>query len=83
MLNISEILEYGPICAADHEMGYLVTVNGAYVNLWVGGPVHYENVDALANSAWGDLYTKTGAQMIDRAEACLKVWLEAKEEEDI
>ena len=32
MQTIEEVLEYGPICAADMELGFIVTINGAYVN---------------------------------------------------
>ena len=34
MQTIEEVLEYGPICAADMELGFIVTINGAYVNFW-------------------------------------------------
>jgi hypothetical protein len=34
-MNIHEVMEYGPIVAHDEEFGLLITVNGAYFNLWV------------------------------------------------
>lgn len=33
-MNIHEVLEYGPIVAGDEELGILITVNGAYFNVW-------------------------------------------------
>lgn len=35
-MNIHEVIEYGPIVAHDEELDILITVNGAYFNLWVG-----------------------------------------------
>ena len=35
MQTIEEVLEYGPICAADMDLGFIVTINGAYVNFCV------------------------------------------------
>jgi hypothetical protein len=92
--TIIEVLEYGPICAADEDTGCLVTVNGSYVNLWVpcGGVINgttgersalrYANTDCVSNSEWGDLYTNTGAAMIERAESCLRGWLAVPGEDE-
>lgn len=33
---IHTVLEYGPIVAGDEDLGILITVNGAYFNVWVG-----------------------------------------------
>jgi hypothetical protein len=75
--TIFDVLEYGPICAADEDSGALVTINGSYVNLWMPSstPGQWVNTDCVANDAWGDLYNRTAAAMIDRAEECLKHWL--------
>ena len=81
-MTIHDVLSYGPVCASDEELGWLVTVNGSYVNLWVriprwmqedSGP-RYENVECASGHPDSDLYKLTGAQMIDRAEECLKRW---------
>lgn len=72
-MNIHEVLQYGPICASDEELDWLVTLNGAYANLWVGNfEGDYQNTDCM--SGHDDLYKLTGAQMIDRAEYCLRNW---------
>lgn len=89
-MTIFQVVEYGPICAADEDTGWLVTVNGAYVNLWVpcgdgwvpGGDGSYTNTDLEPTNAGSDgLHKMTGAQMLDRAKECLTEWLNPKEED--
>ncbi len=81
MMNINDVVSYGPIAAADEETGCLVTVNGAYVNLWVpAGHGLYSNVDC--RSGHPHLDKMTASEMIDRARECLEDWLnEGREEE--
>lgn len=39
------MLDYGPIVGHDEELGLLVTVNGAYLNLWIERGDTFENTD--------------------------------------
>lgn len=82
MMTIFEVLGYGPIVAKDEEFGLLVTVNGAYLNLWVqrtetrrSGRVPFyqpkwESIDC--RSGHPDLYTLTVAKAMDLAEQWLR-----------
>ena len=54
--TIFDVLEYGPIVAADEELGVLITVNGSYYNIWVGYDGMYNNTDA--HSVGVDVYGK-------------------------
>lgn len=73
MSNIFDVLELGPICAADAELGLLVTVNGSYLNLWVSdGKGMFSNTDCRYLNSQNGLYSVTGAEMIDKAEEYLK-----------
>jgi hypothetical protein len=46
-MNIHEVLEYGPIVAHDEELDLLITVNGAYFNVWhTDRTGRYENIEA-------------------------------------
>jgi hypothetical protein len=64
-MNIHEVMEYGPIVAHDEELDTLITVNGAYFNLWVGGyrglrgdgAVDYVNTEAYDVASRLDLGT--------------------------
>lgn len=44
-MNIHELLGYGPVVAGAEDLGVLVTVNGAYLNLWAGDGERFENTD--------------------------------------
>lgn len=41
------INDYGPALAADPEIGVIVTLNGAYFNVWVGSRDRWENAEAF------------------------------------
>lgn len=72
-MNIHEILQYGPICASDEELDWLVTINGAYGNLWVGdGNGDYTNTTCV--SGHENLYKLTSADMLEQAEYYLDRW---------
>lgn len=75
-MNIFEVMEYGPICAGDQEFSILITVNGAYLNLWVGDVVDgFHNTDCRSLEVPDDgngLYAITAANMKDQAEEYLK-----------
>lgn len=77
--SIHEVLEYGPICASNDEFDVLVTVNGAYLNLWCGDHSgNYTNTDCRAMTK--DLYNTTGAEMKDLAKRYLEEALNPEEE---
>ena len=79
--TIHEVLEYGPICASDEETGCLVTVNGAYANLWVPCPDGgYDNRDCVACEA--DMYGTTAAAMWEFGKVCFAAWLDPDQEDD-
>jgi hypothetical protein len=71
--QLTEVLEYGPICAINEEFGVFVTVNGSYLNFWVmEGNANGECTCTTCSTRDKDLYKTTGAEMIDEAEAYLK-----------
>jgi len=83
MSTIFEVLGHGPIVAKDEDLGLLVTINGAYLNLWEGRTRHgfnqhgapmesasWENTDCRCGHP--DLYTLTVAKAMELAEE----WLE-------
>ena len=48
MAGIHEIMEYGPIVANDEDYDLLISVNGAYFNVWaVTGRGDYTNTEAF------------------------------------
>lgn len=55
-MSVHEVLEYGPIVAHDEGRGLLVTVNGAYLNLWI------ESGDGFENTACRHLQSRTGGR---------------------
>lgn len=53
--SIHEVLEYGPIVANDEELDILITVNGAYYNIWCGnGEGFYKAKEILEEITKGD-----------------------------
>lgn len=89
-MTIHELLEYGPIVAHDEELDLLVTVNGAYFNLWVGDTTgNYTNTEAFAtlgrlpevpgaSGLWGQNMT----EVMDAAELLLDEILSEGDEEE-
>ena len=75
-MNIYEVLEYGPVVAADE----VVTVNGAYLNLWAYDGSEYKYLDCRPPS--DDLYTLTVSEAIDQAKTYLEDTLKEGEEDD-
>ena len=90
ILNLEEVLEYGPICAVDSELGILVTVNGAYLNYWnyAGKASHsmggvWTNTDCAAlGKGMEGLYAITGAEMWDIGKKHLEKIVNGDEEEE-
>ena len=79
-MNIYEVLEYGPIAAADEDFCLLVTINGAYLNLWAYDGSEYKCLDCRPPS--DDLYTLTVSQAMDQAKAYLEDTLKEGEEDE-
>lgn len=81
--TIYDVLDLGPICACDPELGLLVTVNGSYLNLWVGDlKGGFTNTDCRYLNSENGLYSVTGAEMIDKAEAYLQDVINGDEESE-
>lgn len=84
--TIFEVLEYGPIVAGDEDMGYLVTINGSYLNLWSSilqsrtSVVVWNNIDC--RSGHPDLYTLTVAKAKDLGDEWLAEILKGLDAED-
>ena len=78
-MGIYQVLEYGPIVAADEDYCLLVTVNGAYLNLWAYDGSEYKCLDWRPPS--DDLYTLTVSQAMDQAKAYLEDLLKGEEDE--
>lgn len=69
-MSVHQVLAYGPIAGHDEKLGVLVTVNGAYLNLWVGREDRFENTDCrhLASRTGGrDLHELTVSEAMDLA----------------
>lgn len=84
-MNVHELMEYGPIVANDPELDLLITVNGAYFNLWAGdGAGNYTNTDAYDmrsrvkadNDQSNGLYGTQTTDVMDAAERLLAEILE-------
>jgi hypothetical protein len=79
--TIFEVLESGPIVAGDDDMGYLVTINGSYLNLWSSivesrGPgraeaVVWRSIDCRATNLPEGLYKLSAAEALDMGKAWL------------
>ncbi len=81
--SLVEVLEYGPIVAVSDELGdpILVTVNGAYYNLWVPSGVGGHWTCAECFGYEGDLYSLTVAQAKDGADKIIADFLNPPDEE--
>ena len=78
--TIAEVLEYGPLMLVDDEYGVAITMNGAYVNVWPYDGTHfYAAAECYAMPS--DLYTMTGAQMLDYAKECLERFTQPDDDE--
>ena len=79
-MNVYDVLEYGPIVAADEDYLLLITINGAYLNLWLYDGNDYKCLDCRPPTA--DLYTLTVSQAIDEAKAYLEDSVKIDEDDD-
>ena len=89
-MTIFEVLGYGPIVACDEELGLLVTVNGAYFNLWVkegrNRPVSIEqdqwvNTTCSSPGAPDSLYPDLW-KAVRRGEKRLAEWITEDQEDE-
>lgn len=82
-MNIHEVMEYGYIVASDEELDILITVNGAYYNIWCGDySGDYTNTDCRATGFDGGLYGQDMVKVVEKAEAILKEIVEGEEGND-
>ena len=78
LLNIYEVMSYGPIVHANDDYGLLVTVNGCYFNLFFSyDNKHWECRDTVYNVK--ELYDTSFAEMWDYCERY--DWLRLEESE--
>lgn len=74
MNTIHEVMEYGYIVAHDEDMDLLVTVNGAYYNLWCGNlSGKYECTDCRAfDNGFDGLHGQGMVKVVEGAERYLE-----------
>lgn len=86
MNSIHEVIQYGYIVATDEEFDILITVNGAYYNIWCGDySGKYQNTDCHPTGFENGLYGQDMVKVVECAEAILGAILEkilASEEEE-
>lgn len=71
--SIHEVLTYGSIVASDEELDILITVNGAYFNVWCCDySGSYTNTDCIATGFEGGLYGQDMVKVVERAEEILE-----------
>ena len=79
--SIFEVLEMGLVGAGSEELGYLITINGAYLNFWGSrGEGRWENTDC--RYCHKDLYQKTAAEAWDECKKWAKEIETGTEEEE-
>ena len=83
MNNIHEVIEYGYIVAANEDLDILITVNGAYFNIWCGDySGKYQNTDCRATSFENGLYGQDMVKVVEKAEAIMEEIVNGDPEED-
>lgn len=82
--SIHEVITYGSIIASDEELDILITVNGAYFNIWCGDySGKYTNTDCIATGFEDGLYGQDMVKVVDRAEKILEgILSESRDEEE-
>ncbi len=75
-MSIYEVLGYGPIIACNEDLGLLVTVNGAYYNLWVLNhrDGNWTNTDCSSPGAPDSLYPDLW-KVVKKGEKRLEAWV--------
>lgn len=83
MNSIHEVIEYGYIVATNEELDILITVNGAYFNIWCGDYYgKYQNTDCRATDFDNGLYGQDMVKVVERAEAILEELVIGEEEDE-
>ena len=92
MSTLHELLGYGSIVAHDEDTDTLLTVNGAYYNLWApNGNGEWTNVECYdlesrvnnrTDGSWNGLYGIDMAKVITTADDLLESILHESEDED-
>jgi len=83
MNSIHEVIEYGYIVATNEELDILITVNGAYYNIWCGDySGKYQNTDCIATGFDNGLYGQDMVKVVERAEAILEELVSGEEEDE-
>ncbi len=83
MNSIHEVIEYGYIVATNEELDILITVNGAYFNIWCGDySGKYQNTDCRATDFDNGLYGQDMVKVVERAEAILEELVSGEEEDE-
>lgn len=81
-MNIHSVMEYGYIVASHEDLDILITVNGAYYNIWCGDfNGNYSNTDCHATGFDNGLYGQDIAKVTEKAEAILKEIINGIDEE--
>ena len=81
-MNIHEVLTYGSVVASDEDLDILITVNGAYYNIWCGDyNGDYTNTDCRATDFDGGLYGQDFVKVADKAKEILEEILSEGDEE--
>ena len=82
-MNIHEVMEYGYVIASDEDLDILITVNGAYFNIWCGDySGQYTNTDCRATSFDNGLYGQDMVKVADNAQKILEEILSEGQEEE-
>jgi hypothetical protein len=82
-MNIHEVLTYGSVVASNEDLDILITVNGAYYNIWCGDYLgNYTNTDCRATDFDGGLYGQDFVKVADKAQEILEEILSEGDEED-
>ena len=83
MNSIHEVIEYGYIVATNEDFDILITVNGAYYNIWCGDySGKYQNTDCRSTDFDNGLYGQDMVKVVERAEAILEELVSAEEEDE-
>lgn len=81
--NIHEVLNYGSVVASNEYLDILITVNGAYFNIWCGDySGKYQNTDCRATGFEGGLYGQDMVKVVEKAEAILEEIVSDTEEDE-
>ena len=83
MNSIHEVIDYGYVVATNEDLDILITVNGAYYNIWCGDySGKYQNTDCRATDFDNGLYGQDMVKVVERAEAILEELVRGEEEDE-